>query len=144
MPSKGCQALEHESNHTNPNHCFAVIQSDLIVTTKPSRLVKPTEGAFYNPPLGQNLEALGSVTSTHDLQFQFAKGTKLLDPFNQCSQVAAIGPNDLQPPIHGYQELDETLGGNAVLHRRRCDHNRQNHLATAATHNPSEPHKRCR
>src|SRR5438552_7542502 len=116
MPSYGCQALEHEANHANPNHGLAMIQSHLIVPTKPSRLGKPTESSFYNPALGKNLEALGPVRPAHDLQLQFAEGAKLLDPLNQCSQIAAVGPDDLQSPICGYQEFNEALGGVAILH----------------------------
>src|SRR6266849_7488033 len=118
-----------------------MIQSNLIVTTKSARFVEPTKGAFYNPPFGKNLEAFDLITPSYDLQFQFAKGPKLLHPVNQSSQIATIGPDDLQPPIQAKQDFDQALGSLAVLHGGGCDHNRQNqsqavhrHVAFASRH----------
>lgn len=105
----GCQAFERETNHANANHGLAMIQSYFIITAKPSRLEEPTEGPFHDPPLRKNLEALGLVASSHDLQPQFAEGAELLDPLHQGSEVAAIGPNDLHSLIHRCQKGDETL-----------------------------------
>ena len=141
MPSYGCQSPEHETDHANPNHRFTVIQSDFIIPTKPTRLGKPTEGSFYYPALREHFETFGAIRAAHDLQLQFAKGTQLLHPLDQGAQVTTIGPNDLQPPVHGYHEFDETLGGVAVLHGRGCDQNRQDqsqavhrHVAFAPRH----------
>src|SRR5437867_7136569 len=141
MFSYSRQALEHETNHANSNHRLAMIQADLIIAAEPARLVEPTKSSLYDPPLGQHLETLGSGTSAHDLQPEFAEGTKLLHPLNQSSQVAAVGPEVLQSPIGAYQELDQALGGIAVLHCGGGDHNRQDqsqgvhrHMAFAPRH----------
>src|ERR1051325_8209803 len=104
------QAADHETNHTNPDHRLAMIHADLIVAAKPSRLKEPTKGSFYDPPLGQNLEALGLVRSSDDLQPQLAKRPKLLDPLDQGSQIATIGPDDLHSLIQSNQDRDEILG----------------------------------
>src|SRR6266852_7135644 len=111
-----------------------MIQSNLIVTTKSARFVEPTTGAFYDPPFGKNLEAFDLITPSYDLQFQFAKVPKLLHPVNQSSQIATIGPDDLQSSIHAHQQFDQALGGIAVLHSGRCDHNRQNHSQAVHRH----------
>src|SRR5207244_11656366 len=79
-----------------------------------------------DPWFRQNLEAFGWAASAHDFQPQLTEGAQLLDPLHQSSQVAAVGPDDLQSPIHGYQEVDEALGGVAVLHGCGSDHNPQN------------------
>src|SRR6266481_8801919 len=118
-----------------------MIRAHLVVSAKSPRLVQPTEGPFYYPPLRKNLKPFGSVASSHNLQPEFAKRTKLLNPLNQASQIAAIGPDDLQSAMHRYQEFDEALGGIAILHRGGCDHNGQNqsqavhgHMAFAPRH----------
>src|SRR2546428_3964498 len=141
MGSCGGQSLKHKTDHADPDHRLTVIQSHFIISAKPSRLVKPSEGALDDPSFRQNLEAFGSAVSTHDLQPQLTEGAQLLDPLHQSSQVAAVGPDDLQSPIHGYQEVDEALGGVAVLHGGGSDHNPQNqsqavdgHVALAPRH----------
>src|SRR5260370_9554175 len=102
-----------------------MIQANFIVAAKPSRLVEPAKSSLYYPALWQDLEALGEITAANDLQSEFAIGTQLLHPLQQCAQVAAVGPDDLQASIHTHQELDEALGGVAVLHRGGSNHNRQ-------------------
>src|SRR5438094_10515849 len=56
MGSCGGQALEHETDHADPDHRLTVIQSHFIISAKPSRLVKPSEGALDDPSFRQNLE----------------------------------------------------------------------------------------
>src|SRR2546426_371406 len=118
-----------------------MIQSNLIVTAKTARFVEPTKRAFYDPAFGKNLETFGSIAPSYDLQFQFAKGPKLLNPVNQSSQIATIGPDDLQSSIHANQQFDQAFGRIAVLQSGWCDHNRQNqsqavhrHVAFASRH----------
>ena len=77
------QALEHQTNHDSPNHRPAVIQLDFIITAKASRLADPTKSSFPHPPLGQNLDALGSVKLAHNFKPQLAEGTKSLNPRKQ-------------------------------------------------------------
>src|SRR3989442_6891426 len=98
-----------------------MIQTDLVIAAKPSRLVEPTKSALHDPPLGQNLEALGVVTSSYNLQPQFAERAQLFDPFDQGSEVAAVGPNNLHSLIHRHQQSDQALGRIPVLHRSRGD-----------------------
>src|SRR5881394_1487338 len=104
-----------------------MIQTNLIVATEAPRFVKPAKGSLDDPALGQDLEALGVVTASHNLQLEFAVGAKLFDPVHQPPQVAAIGPDDLNAVIHREHELDETLGRVAVLHGSRGDGDSQNH-----------------
>src|SRR3989442_219457 len=141
MLSYGCQQLEHEPNHANENHRLTMIQADFVVTAKPPGLGEPAEGSFYNPPLRKNFESFGMMAAAHDLQPEFPKGTKLLHPLHQCSQIAAIGPDDLQAPKHTYQKCDQSLGGITILHRGRGHKDRQNHSAAVSKHSPSEPRR---
>src|SRR5258708_30731610 len=91
-----CQTSDHESNHANANHRFAMIDTHFIVAAQAPRFKEPAKGSLYQPAFGQNLEAFGSITPPYDLQLQFAIRTQLFDPVNQLAQIAAIGPNDLQ------------------------------------------------
>src|SRR5260370_24889041 len=105
MPSYSCQALDHESDHTNPNHRFAMVRANLVVPTEPTRVHKPAEGSFDYPALGQDLETFDVVTASHDLQSELSEWTELLDPLDQGPKIAAIGPDDLHSAIHIRQRL---------------------------------------
>src|SRR6266446_5496120 len=103
-----------------------MIHTHLIIAAQAAGLGEPAKGSLYNPTLGQNLETFSSVTTAHNLQAQLTEGAKLLNPLNQGTQVAAIGPNDLDSSVHTYQKPDQTLGGRTVLHCGGGDHNGQN------------------
>src|SRR6266850_1354619 len=139
MVSYSCQAPDHKADHADANHCFAVVGANLIVTTKSARLHKPTEGSFNDPALGKNLEAFSVVAAAHDLQSELSERTQLLNPSNQCAKIATIGPDDLHPCIHTHQELDEALGGVAVLRCGRRDHDGQNHSPAVYRHMAFSP-----
>src|SRR5713101_9557678 len=135
------QTFKHKTNHAEPNHCLAMIQANLIVAAESARFIQPTEGSFYYPALRKNLESFGLIAASDNFQPQFTKGPKLLYPLDQRSQITAIGPDNLQPPIQAKQDFDQALGSLAVLHGGGCDHNRQNqsqavhrHVAFASRH----------
>src|SRR6266852_6105856 len=118
-----------------------MIQANLIVAAEAARFIQPTEGSFYYPALRKNLESFGLIAASDNFQLQFTKGPKLLYPLDQRSQITAIGPDNLQPPIQAKQDFDQALGSLAVLHGGGCDHNRQNqsqavhrHVAFASRH----------
>src|SRR6266498_693503 len=117
MASYRWQALDHESDHADPNHRFAVVGANFVVATKSARLHQPTESSFDDPALGQNLETFSLVTAPHDLQPEFAERTELLHPPNQCSQIATVSPDNLHSAVHAHQQFDEALGRGAVLRR---------------------------
>ena len=73
-----------------------MIQANLIVAAESARFIQPTEGSFYYPALGKNLESFGLIAAPDNFQPQFTKGPKLLHPLDQRSQIAAIGPDNLQ------------------------------------------------
>jgi hypothetical protein len=86
-----------------------MIQADFIVAAQEARLGEPAKGTFHDPPLGKHLEAFGVVAPPHNLQLEFAGGAKLFDPANQFSQIATIGPDDLNAVIHREHQSDEML-----------------------------------
>src|SRR6266849_8302653 len=105
MPSYSCQALEHQSDHTDTNHRFAVVEANFVVTAESTRLHKPAEGSLDYPALWQNLEAFDLVTPAHDFQAELTERTELLHPLDQGSKVAAISPDDLHAAVHIHQKL---------------------------------------
>src|SRR3989442_543856 len=110
------QASDHETNHTNANHRFAMIQTNLIVAAQAPRFVEPAKGSFHQPPFGQHLKTFGSIASAHNPEFRLAVGTQGFNPRYQLAKIAAIGPDDLQPAKEVHQSLDQGLGGGAILH----------------------------
>jgi len=139
MLSCGCKAFHHETNHANPDHRLAMIQTHLIVAAQPPRLVKPAKGSLYNPAFGKDREAFDVLTSPYNLQPKFAKGTKLLNPLDQFAQIAAVGPNDLQSPKQSYHGFDQALGGNAILYVGWGDQDRQNQSQAVDSQVPFAP-----
>jgi len=83
MSSYRCQTPDHESDHTDPNHRFAVVVANLVVTTESTRFHQPTEGSLHDPPFGQHLETFDGITAPHDLQVELIERTELLDPLDQ-------------------------------------------------------------
>ena len=126
MRSCSCQSPDHKPDHADANHSFTVIQSHLVVAAESARFEKPPESAFHDPAFRQDLEAFDLVTAANNFQSQFAKGTQLLDPVHQGAQIAAVGPDDLQPSIQAHQHLDQRPRRVAVLHRSGCDHHKEN------------------
>lgn len=120
------QASDHDADHADAKHRFTMIEAHFIVAAQPARFVEPAKGSFYDPALGQDFEAFDPIATPHDLQLELAKRPEGFDPLHQGSQIAAVGPNDLQPPRHFDQSLDQTLGGVPVLHGGAGDLNRQN------------------
>ena len=130
MLSYSSQALDHDPNHANPNHRLTVVEANFIISAQPARLEQPTERAFYHPSSRQHFEAFDIVATADNFQSQFAEGTKLFHPVDQGSQVTAVGPNDLQSPIHTHQPLDQWSGRIAVLHGGRSNHHGENQAKT--------------
>src|SRR6266404_8468785 len=119
------QASEHKTNHTNANHRFTMIYSNFIVAAQAPGFKEPAKGSLHQPAFRQNFKTLGSITPSDDLQFQFAIGTQLFDPRNQLSQIAAIGPDDLQSAKEVHQSLDQRFGGVSILHGGAGNHQAQ-------------------
>src|SRR3990172_6707837 len=100
------QASDHEANHTNAKHRLTLIQAHFIVAAQPPRFEEPTKGSFDYPTSRQDLEAFDVIRAPNNLQSEFAKGSQLVDPQDQRSQVTAVRPDDLQSAKEGHQSLD--------------------------------------
>ena len=127
------EASDHEANHANPQHGLTMIQPHLIVTAQASRFAEPAKGSFDYPTFGQDFETFGVVAPPYDFQMQLAERPQLFDPLDQSAQVAAIGPDDLQPSKHLDQRANQILGGGAIL-----DGGTGNHYAQ---HQPERVHR---
>src|SRR5580692_1210743 len=130
------QSSHHQADHANPQHRFAMVDANLVVATQPPRFEKPTKGSFYNPAFGQHFKTFDAITAPHDFQFQLAIGAKLFDPSHQGSQIAAVGPDDLQASKQIDQSFDQAFGGVPILHGSRSDHNGQHQAQGVHRHMP--------
>jgi len=90
-------------------------------------LMEPGEGALDDPTLADKLEALGIIAAADDLQMQLAKGTQPFDPSDQCTGIAAIRPDDLQPAEEKAEAREERDGPVAVLNGGGSHANSQKH-----------------
>src|ERR1035437_152744 len=105
-------------NHGQINHRLAAVGQSLVILAQPTVAAKPAKGAFHNPSLGQDDEALDVVATFDDLQQPAAK---VLDPADQLPGIAAVGPDQLQPRQPADQLGQYQLGPVAVLEVGRVD-----------------------
>ena len=90
-----CETFNHDPDHANANHRGAMIWANFIVTAQSSRFVQPAESSFHDPSFRQHLETFDSIKTPDDLQSQLAQKMKLLNPLNWCTQLPAVGLEDL-------------------------------------------------
>lgn len=80
---------------------------------------EPTEGAFDDPPLRQDFEALHVVRAADDVQADTALALKLMDPPHEFSGVTAVGPDEFEPAESLSQQAQKYSGPVPVLDIRR-------------------------
>ena len=126
-PSRGRwgPAFEHQSNYTDTDHHFAMIEPGLIIGVHLSRPEKRADGSFDDPAAGESLEGFDLITRAHDFQPEPAKRTKLFDPQHQVSQTAAVRPDHLEVPQPANHVGDHALGRVAILYRCTGDRHRR-------------------
>jgi transposase len=87
------EPAEHPPNGRDVNHSFAHIGPSLVVLTRPTVAIEPSQSALDNPALGQDLKALLLLRSAHNIQ---NKGEDQLHPFDQHPCIALISPHPPQ------------------------------------------------
>ncbi len=84
--------MEHELDHRNLDHGFAVFDEFLIVFAQPTSMAEPGEGAFHDPAFGKNLKTNLLTKFLNDLE---APTTPPQQPVHKLPGVTAIRPNQL-------------------------------------------------
>src|ERR1700683_94487 len=105
------EAADHDSDHANSQHGLAMINADFVVAAQSPRFEEPAKGSFHNPAFGQNLKAFDLIATSHDFQLEHAIGTKLFNPTHQISEIATVGPDDLQASKQTDQSFDQGFCG---------------------------------
>lgn len=121
-PGRSAEPLQHQSDHSDLNHGLAVLDDFLVVFAESPTVAQPSERAFDQPPLGQHLKADLAFQLAHDFQNPTAP---LLQPFDELSGVAAVGPDQRDRRKRSGCLQEHQLGSVAILNRRRMDHDRQ-------------------
>ena len=83
------ETFEHKANHSQIDHGFAGFGLSFVVAIESAIASQPTKGAFHDPAAGQHLEGM-KVGTLHDLD---GAAPQSAGPIQQCSGVAAIGPD---------------------------------------------------
>ena len=94
------ETFEHKADHSQIDHGFAGFGLSFIVTIESAIASQPTKGAFDNPAAGQHLEGM-KVGTLDDLD---GAAPQSAGPIQECSGVAAIGPDVSDSPGHGLTE----------------------------------------
>jgi hypothetical protein len=82
--------VEHDLDHRNLNHGFAVFHEFLIVFAEPTSMAQPGERTFHNPAFGKNLKTGLLSEFSDDLQ---DPTTPPPQPLHELPGITAIRPN---------------------------------------------------
>jgi len=86
---------------------------------KPAAAVEPADCAFDNPALRQNDKALGSIATTHDLEYQARHGERqTVLKYWPC--VGGVGKQLLEKREPREQRRQDHQPAIAILHIGRC------------------------
>src|ERR1017187_6590239 len=88
------ETFEHQANHSQIDHGFAGFGLSFVVAIESAVASEPTEGAFHHPAARQHLEGV-KVGALDDLD---GAAPQSPGPFQQCSRVAAVGPDMFDAP----------------------------------------------
>jgi len=114
--------LEHEPDHGDVDHGFAVFQEFLIVLAESPGMSQPGERAFHDPAFAQELKTSLLFQLTDNFQ---DPTTPAIEPGNQLAGVTAIGPHQRNGGKRRSRLDEQPLGSIAVLDGGRMDHHRQ-------------------
>jgi hypothetical protein len=108
------ESVKHQLDHGDFNHGFAVFEEFFIIFAEPTVVTEPSERAFHNPTLGEDLKTDLVSQLAYDFQNPAAPA---IEPVDQFSGITAIGPHqgDRRKRRRGLEE--QQLCSVAVLDR---------------------------
>lgn len=106
------ESLQHEPDHGDLDHGFAVFYQFLIVLAESPGMCQPGERAFYDPALAKQLKTSLLFQLPDNFQHPAAPATQ---PFDQLSGVTAIGPHQRNRGERCGGLDEQQLGSIAVL-----------------------------
>src|ERR1700686_1544004 len=84
------ESVQHQLDHGDFNHGFAVFEEFLIIFAKPTVVAQPSERAFHNPTLREDLKTDLVSQLAYDFQNPAAPA---IEPADQLSGIATVGPH---------------------------------------------------
>ena len=122
------QSAELNSYHRDINPSLGAGFGGFIIAGQPALAHQPTEGAFYDPAVGQYFEASEVIRTFDDHDGQF--WAEPLDPLGESlAGVATIHPQNAQPGEPAQNPAQEHLGsvafGGASRGHRHAEHQPQ-------------------
>lgn len=87
-----CERSDHDVHHGHVDHRLAGFGPVFVVLAQSSIVAKPGKGSFDNPSSGQDLEP--RRCSMNNFENPLANA---MDPSNQLTTIAAVGPDQFQP-----------------------------------------------
>ena len=114
------EPCEHETNHSQIDHGFAGLGLSFVVAIESAVASEPAEGAFHHPAARQHFEGM-KAGALDDLEGAAPPSPR---PTQQCSRVAAIGPDVFDSPGDGLAEegRQQLFGGIPILNVGGQDH----------------------
>ena len=111
-------------DHGDVNHGFAVARQDFIVFAQDTVMAQPSKGALDDPATRQEDKAFAAFRSFDDREDPVADG---LHPGDQPTDiVAAIGPDQAQPPMTTPHSFQYSFGSVLLLDAGRVHDHHQN------------------
>lgn len=87
-----CEPSDHDVHHGHVDHRLAGFSSIFVVLAQSSVVAKPGKRSFHHPSPGQDLKSRRCSMNNFENPM-----TNAINPFDQLTAVAAIGPDQLQP-----------------------------------------------
>lgn len=115
-----CKPREHHANHGNLDHRLAPLDRPLIVSSQTTISIEPTECAFHDPTVWQDLETFGMIRTFHDIEHT---STGHFDSLNEFTCVPAISPNASQTGEASWNVSQHQLGSVPILDRSSVNDN---------------------
>src|SRR5262249_41663209 len=110
----GCQAPEHEMDHTHPDHRLARLRQPLVVLAQPPRPAQPGDSPLHHPPLRQPHEPLRPRGPADHRQPERREVEHLLPEV--ARRVLAVGVDHLQPrQVVPEPQVEQVAGGPGVV-----------------------------
>ena len=98
------ESVEHELDHGELNHGFAVFDEFLVVFAESPIVAEPSERAFHHPASGEQLKTNLIAQLADDFQHP---ATPAIQPTDQLPSITTIGPDQRyrRQPHRGFEEL---------------------------------------
>lgn len=112
-------------NHRDAGHGLARRGQIFVILGEAAIAAQPRQGPLHNPPLRQELEALGALEPLHNLEPYFPPGPQRRRPGDEVASIRLIRPDEVPAGELVPEDVQQVSGPIAVLHTSSRDHDGQ-------------------